>query len=69
MKDANYDLEPNYYDALSQRDRSLLMKKEVELERDFGISRLTDFQEYQFTHAKPAMKMLYRLPMYDMLYN
>lgn len=45
------------------------MKKEVELQRDFGISRLTDYQEFRFANARSAEKRIYRLPMYDMLYN
>ena len=45
------------------------MKKEVELQRDYGISRLTDYQEFRFKNASSAEKCIYRLPMYDILYN
>ena len=45
------------------------MLKEVELQKGFGISRLSDYQEYQFNNVLPAEKMLMGLPLYDMLYN
>lgn len=45
------------------------MRKEEELEMKFGISRLTDMQELKFKTAVPKEKMIYRLPLYDMLYN
>ena len=69
MKELNLKIDPDFYDALCQEDRNLLMNKEVEFERDFGISRLTDDQELRFKNAKSAEKQIYRLPFYDMLYN
>ena len=69
MKELNYVIEPNYYDAVSHLDRQLLIKKEVELGREFGIHRLTRDQKEQFNDAEPGERMIIGLGFYDMLYN
>ena len=54
LKESNYEVEPNFYDALSLWDRRLLITKEAELKQDYGISRLTEYQEENFIYAQPA---------------
>ena len=69
LKTLNHLIEPNFYDALNNCDRRLLITKEEELNRDYGISRLNDNQEKNFMDARPAHKMIIGLAMYDILYN
>lgn len=69
MKHRNNEIQPDFFSALCQEDRDLLIMKEEELEKDYGISRLTANQEYRFKNAWSAEKRIYRLPLYDMLYN
>lgn len=69
MKDENHKIEPDFYDALAKKHRMFLIEKEEELENHFGISRLTVEQEDKFKNASPAEKSVFRLAIYDMLYN
>lgn len=41
LKKLNYKFEPDFYNATSQKDRDMLISREVELGGEFGIHRLT----------------------------
>lgn len=58
FKNENYKIEPNFYEALSQKIRDVLLEREDALDTNFGISRLTLKQEYQFSKAQSAEKMI-----------